>query len=471
MTDHTHRLLTAEELDTIGEIMNISMGSAATAVSTLLENQVTITTPQLQQSKFKDIDNSGLNPALIIKISYVQGIEGTNIMMFRRRDIQIILDLLMGNEISEGEDDFEFDDMSMSAASEVMNQMMGASATALSEILDRPINISTPEALLVEEKNENDSVFFEIEQDQCVVAISFKMMIKGILDTTFTCFLSNAFATEIIKHVSEPIEEDIPQVTETAPVVQQAAAPVPPTAPVTEQPVQQPSPLPVNEPAFVSQPPVQEPVVSQPAKTESVPQQPMPAYVPPQQAQPIPPTYVQPPQQAEQPEVARPPMQFGMVPPQMPVQQLVYAGQQGIPYQAATGGYPPSYPYAPQQQQPMGYRQPEPANIQNAEFPDFSKQNFYASAPSGSNMGLLMGVQLEVSVVIGRTKRKIKDVMEFGQGTVVELDKQTGAPAEIMVNGQLLAYGDVIVVGDNFGIRITEIVGTKELLNSLDSNM
>lgn len=84
-------------------------------------------------------------------------------------------------------------------------------------------------------------------------------------------------------------------------------------------------------------------------------------------------------------------------------------------------------------------------------------------------MNLLMGVQLDVSVIVGRTKRKIKDIMEFGQGTVVELDKQTGSPAEIMVNGQLIAYGDVIVVGDNFGVRITEIVGTKELLDSLSN--
>ena len=109
-------------------------------------------------------------------------------------------------------------------------------------------------------------------------------------------------------------------------------------------------------------------------------------------------------------------------------------------------------------------------NIKVPQYPDFSEQAKRALANSG-NIGLLMGVPLEVSIVIGKTRRKIKDILEFGQGTVLELDKQTGAPAEIIVNGQLLAYGDVIVVGDNFGVRITEIVGTKELMESLDRQL
>lgn len=108
-------------------------------------------------------------------------------------------------------------------------------------------------------------------------------------------------------------------------------------------------------------------------------------------------------------------------------------------------------------------------NIHTPEFPSFLNQTSQAQMPYQSNLQMLMNVQLDVSVIIGRTKRKIKDIMEFGQGTVVELDQQTGAPAEIVVNGQLLAYGDVVVVGDNFGIRVTEIVGTKELINSLNA--
>ena len=109
-------------------------------------------------------------------------------------------------------------------------------------------------------------------------------------------------------------------------------------------------------------------------------------------------------------------------------------------------------------------------NIKVPQYPDFSDQTKKAIA-GGGNINLLLGVPLEVSIVIGKTRRKIKDILEFGQGTVLELEKQTGAPAEIIVNGQLLAYGDVIVIGDNFGVRITEIVGTKELMDSLDGHV
>ena len=79
-----------------------------------------------------------------------------------------------------------------------------------------------------------------------------------------------------------------------------------------------------------------------------------------------------------------------------------------------------------------------------------------------------MNVNLDVSVEIGRTKRKIKEITEFGQGTVIELEKQAGAPVDIVVNGQLLAHGDVVVIGDNFGVRITEIVGVQNLVDSLN---
>ena len=120
---------------------------------------------------------------------------------------------------------------------------------------------------------------------------------------------------------------------------------------------------------------------------------------------------------------------------------------------------------------PVAGQQDPSITIKTADFPDFGKKIGNPQNPYNGNLNLLMGVQLDISVVIGRSKKKIKDIMDFGQGTVIELDKQTGAPAEIIVNGQLLAYGDVIVVGDNFGVRVTEIVGAKELLDSLGNSL
>ena len=151
------------------------------------------------------------------------------------------------------------------------------------------------------------------------------------------------------------------------------------------------------------------------------------------------------------------------------------------------GGMPPYYPYPPQQGYPYYYAPPvspvppqhrydapeQDVNIRNVQFPEFGRQ----SAPPGAepimgrNVELLMNVPLDVAIEIGQTKKKIRDIMNFVQGTVIELEKQAGAPIDIVVNGQLIAHGDVVVIDDNFGVRITEIVGTKELLNSLEKEM
>ena len=443
--ENQENILAAEALDAIGEIMNISMGSAATAVSNMLDKQVTITTPTLEQQQFKDIDCSSLEPAVIVKIKYVEGIEGVNVIMLRRQDMQVILNLLMGNEFTDDSEDFVFDELSMSAACEVMNQMMGASATALSEILGMPINISTPEAREANSKDEINTAFNDIGSEERVVAISFHMMIKDVLDTTFCCFLNTTLASRIVDQVSSVIEEE--------PEPQPSA---PPPQPAPQPAAQQPAP---------AAPPPQQPQAPPP----------MPQAAPPQPAvQPMGAT-----QPFVAPDFAREPMQFTTQPMPSPEQQMGYAGYppQGMPPYGQPYGQPP-YGQAPYGQPPYGYPPQAgpggyvapPQNVRNAEFPDFSRQGGAAVAPCGSNMGLLLNVQLDVSVIIGRARRKIRDIVEFGQGTVVELDKQTGAPAEIMVNGQLLAYGEVIVVGDNFGVRVTEIVGTKDLLELLDSN-
>ena len=154
---------------------------------------------------------------------------------------------------------------------------------------------------------------------------------------------------------------------------------------------------------------------------------------------------------------------------QQPYQQQPYS-QQPYMQQPPYGNeyYPPQY--GAYQEPRSNFRYASPViNVKQADFPEFANVGNTDSPAYSNNMSMLMGVNLEVSVIVGRARQKIKDVLDFGQGSVIELDKQTGSPAEIMVNGQLLAYGDVVVVGDNFGVRITEIVGTKDLLDSLDN--
>ena len=464
--------LTAEEIDTIGEIMNISMGAAATAVSTMLERQVIITTPSIEQSKLHNIDTSNLEPAIVVVISYVEGISGTNVIILRRNDMRIILDLLMGNEFTESDDSFEFDDMSMSAACEVMNQMMGASATALSEVLGRTVNISTPTATLVESDEQiMDLLTQEGRVDDDILDVSFKMSIKETLDTNFISIMQLQLVHELVQAINDDMDDSTapasapaaPPAPEPAPATPPAPEPAPATAPQSvSQPAPTPQPAPAPQPTPTPQPvptpqsasapaPIPQPMPVQPP----APQPPTQPYQQPYQP-PAPEAY---PPQYQMPSRAQPPAAPYQTPYQQPYMQPPYGGEY----------YPPQQPYGGYQEPHSNVRFASPVvNVKQADFPEFAGPGGTGNAYP-NNMGMLMGVNLEVSVIVGRAKQKIKDVLEFGQGSVIELDKQTGSPAEIMVNGQLLAYGDVVVVGDNFGVRITEIVGTKDLLDSLDT--
>lgn len=463
-------LLTNEEIDAIGEVLNISMGSAATAISTLLDKQVIITTPKVEIQKFEAVNYTDLEPAILVKIEYVEGISGSNVMIFRQSDMQVILNLLMGNE-DPPSDDFVFDEMSMSAACEVMNQMMGAAATALSEFLSKVVNISTPVASVID-SDENYYQSLGADEGSEIVSISFHISIEGVMDSDFSSIMSCELVKDIVTSVSGQQEQEIAQVEmlpSNAAAAPAPAAPQPEPAapPMGYPPQQQPAPgYPPQQPAAAQQPapgyPPQQPAAAQQPAPGYPPQQPAPGY--PQQAPGYPP---------QQPAPGYPPQ-----PDMSGYQQQPAPGYPPYP-QMPPYGYPayPGYPYPP-----YGYGMPpeaaalpnqvlkQPLNVQNTQFPAFGVQQTDNPA-SNSNMDLLMGVSLDVSVEIGQTKRKIKDIIDFGQGTVIELNKQAGAPVDIVVNGRLLARGDVVVIGDNFGVRITEIVGTKELMESLKAGI
>ncbi len=405
--------LSSLEIDTIGEILNISMGSAATAVSTLLDKAVNISTPTVEVRRFSSLDYAALEPAVLVKINYVEGISGSNVMIFRQRDMQVILNLLMGND-EPPSDDF------------VLNQMMGSSATALSDFLGMVVNISTPEAQVVDSDGSYREAVGVQEGDE-VIAVSFRLSIADIMDTNFASILECGLAKEMVQKLmgDQDISADA-----------QPATPPPAPAPAAPPQVPQSSAYPAQPAAPTPQPPMAPP--AQPAAP------PQPAAAPPQGQPGMPPAY--------------PPAPEGYGQPQ-------YPGYPGYPPYYGYPGYPPA-PYPQQQAYPEpAFRQP-PVNVQNTQFPQFTVQGSPTPNING-NMDLLMGVALDVTVEIGSAKRKIKEVIEFGQGTVIELDKQAGAPVDIVVNGKLLARGDVVVIDDNFGVRITEILGTRELLESL----
>lgn len=387
MANETNVEFSSYEIDAVGEILNISMGSAATAVSELLNAKVWITTPQVNVVKAGELNYDRLEPAICVKIVYVSGIEGQNMMVLKQDDVQLILNQLMGNPLVVSPD-FEFDEMNISAVSEVMNQMMGASATALSDLLGISVDISTPTPYLIEQTNFCDLA--ELDPEQTIVAVTFNLTVDGVMNSEFMSVMSVELAKSLSGKMIEKFNADDSAGTEAAapaaPAAQPASAPAPQPAPAA-QPAQPSQPAPVAQPA--------------PAPG-GYPYQP--------QGQPAP---------------------------------APYPGY-GYPNQyAAYGAYPPPAP---------------PVNIQNAQLHQFDAMDFGLPTDQQDNLKLLMGVPLEISVEIGTARRKVKDILEFTQGTIIELERQAGAPVDVVVNGNLIARGDVVVIDDNFAVRITEIV-------------
>lgn len=382
------------EIDAVGEILNISMGSAATAVSELLNAKVWITTPQVSVVKAADLNYDRLEPAICVKIVYVSGISGQNMMVLKQDDVQLILNQLMGNPLVVSHD-FEFDEMNISAVSEVMNQMMGASATALSDLLGISVDISTPTPYLIEQTN--FCQLAELDPDETIVAVTFNLSVDGVMNSEFMSVMSVDLAKSLSDKMIEKFHGDE---AEAQPAKQPAPAPAAQPAPAAPQSAPAPAPQPA---APAPQP--------DPAQGMAQPQQPAPgAYPYPPQGQPAYPGYG-------------------------------YQNQY-----AAYGAYPPPVP---------------PVNIQNAQLHQFDAMDFGLPTDQQDNLKLLMGVPLEISVEIGTAKRKVKDILEFTQGTIIELERQAGAPVDVVVNGNLIARGDVVVIDDNFAVRITEIVKSK----------
>ncbi len=371
--------------DAIGEILNISMGSAATAVSELLSAKVWITTPRVEVRKAKEMEYHKLEPAVCVKIQYVKGLTGANMMVWKQDDVQLILNQLMGQPLVVSPD-FEFDELNISAVSEVMNQMMGASATALSNFLGFTVDISTPKPIIMDEVNSSFDVT-EFEPDETVVSVTFDLTIEGVIQSEFASVMEASFAKAIAdKMLGEG--DDAPAEPEPAPAP--AAAPAP-----------TPAPAPAPAPA------------------------PMPAPTPTAEGQPMP-------------------------------------GAEGYPYPYPPQPYPYPYP-APGYGYPAGAPTPAPTpiNIQNAQFQSFSEPSVQLNGEQKDNLNLLMDVPLQISVEIGTARRKVRDILDFSQGSIIELERQAGAPVDIVVNGNLIAKGDVVVIDDNFAVRITEIIKSK----------
>ena len=385
-------LLSSMEKDALGEIGNISMGSAATTLSVLLGHKVNITTPTVSVDTMSPIQNQYPMPYLVVEVGYVIGINGNNILAIQASDASIIADLMMGGDGLNPQE--ELNDIHMSAVGEAMNQMMGTVATSLSTMFNKKIDISPPKVNLIDLGVE-DKITDLVNNDEPVVKTSFRMEVDGLIDSEIMQILPLDVAKEMVSFLMGGGAEA---------EAQEAPAPAPEPAPAPVAP----------EPA---------PVAAAPASAAPAPQPAAPQYAAPPQPQYAAPT--------QQPQYTAPPM--GAQPVYAPPAYANNVVSSGVP-------------------------------VQNAQFAPLTNEPVEVNA---ANISLIQDVPLQVTVELGRTKKSIREILEFSTGSIIELDKLAGEPVDIHVNGQLTAKGEVVVIDENFGVRITEIVSPMERVQSL----
>lgn len=378
--------LSDTEKDAVGEISNISMGTAATTLSSLLNQKVNITTPRVEVADWDKLSRKYDRPCVMLQIRYKEGIDGNNVLILKERDVKIITDLMMGGtgNVDDGE---ELTDLHLSAIGEAMNQMMGSAATSLSSMFNRKIDISPPIANIVETYNEMDETLPQFLNDNFVI-VAFKMQIGDLIDSEIMQLYPIDFAKELLTMFSidqEAQSDNSSASTEPTPA-EQTAAPQPQAAP----------------------------------QAATAPQQPMPDMS--QQGM----------------------MQQGMMQQGMPMQGMPYG--YGMPMQGMPYGYG-----MPMQQAPV-----KDVNVSPASFQPF--QADVNPLVQQENIDLIMDVPLEVTVELGRVSKSIKDILDFAPGTIVELNKIAGEAVDVLVNGKYVAKGEVVVIEENFGVRITEII-------------
>lgn len=352
----TLSVMTPEEIDALGEIGNISMGSASTTLSELLSQKVNITSPNVKVLTKQQLFDSFVVPYLVIKVDFCEGLNGYNLLVIKLNDAAIMASLMMGGDGTPMSE--EISDLEISAASEAMNMMIGTAATSLSQMFHRTVNISPPQTNLLRTKGDPLAQPPDDIED-IIVVVSFSMKIGELVDTE----IMQIMAVETAKEEAYLLLKDIMGMDEQPGLPQETATAIPSQSELE----QMAGMLMADEPPTPVEVPAQPPVQQQP-----------------------------------QPQISQP--QF--------------------------------------QQMSLGSLEQR-------------------------NLDLILDIPLRVSVVLGRTKRPIKDVLKIAPGSVVELDSLADEPVDILVNGTLVATGEVVVVNENFGVRITNIISTMERIKRL----
>jgi len=343
--------------DTLGEIGNISFGSSATALSSLLGQKVDITTPNISMINSRKLKEEFPHPYVAVQVQYTAGLIGMNLLVIKQSDAAIIADLMLGGDGLDPKP--ELSEIQLSAVQEAMNQMMGSAATSMSTVFNKKVDISPPTIDLMNliEGEGTDA----IPENELLIKISFRLKIGELIDSNIMQLLPLEFGQSLVKSL---IGEDEPEVAAT----------------ITEEKVYQ---APVQQQASMQT------------------------------------------------------QQMHEMPSQAPMQ------------------------YSQQQSRP----QSPPVEVQQAQFASFEAPSL--SQNESRNLNLLLDIPLQVTVELGRTKRTVKEILELTSGSIIELDKLAGEPVDILVNNRHIAKGEVVVIDENFGVRITDILSQAERINNL----
>ncbi|MHA6258718.1 flagellar motor switch phosphatase FliY [Sporosarcina sp. CAU 1771] len=359
------------EKDTLGEIGNISFGSSATALSSLLGKKVEINTPSISIVNNDIIESEFIHPYVAIKVSYTAGLSGMNLLVIKQSDAAIIADLMLGGDGTQPNQDLG--EIHLSAVQEAMNQMMGSAATSMSTVFNKKVDISPPTINLVDISEDRGRE--HIPDNEPLIKVSFDLKVGDLIDSEIMQLLPLEFGKELVASLISGVGEEAATVADA-----------PPTR---------------VQPAFETSPASEQQAMGQPNRN-----------------------------------------------PEPPIQQ-----QEAFGFNA-------------EQQPPTPTRSVQPqVQVQQAQFASFESPKLNQS--EAHNLDMLMDIPLQVTVELGRTQRSVKEILEMSSGSIIELDKLAGEPVDILVNSRLIAKGEVVVIDENFGVRITDILSQTERLNNL----
>lgn len=346
------------EIDTLGEIGNISFGSSATTLSTLLNQKVEITVPEVSIINKTDLASSITFEPVSVQVNYVDGLTGKNVFIIKALDAAIIADVMLGGDGLNP--DTELNEIHLSAVQEAMNQMMGTAATSMSTIFNTKVDISPPS--IIDDSVDQGIIF----QEESYVKISFTLKIGDLIDSNMMQLMPISFAKQTVSQLLNESNEAESKRVHVSELKNDTTELEP-----QEQTIQN---------HYLES-------VSNQSEQQTNPQ---------------------------------------------------FIGNSVVPNQS---------------------------NVQEASFSNLERVDL--SQNEHRNLDMLMDIPLNVTVELGRTKRAIRDILEFSKGSIIELDKLAGEPVDILVNNKLIATGEVVVIDENFGVRVTDIVSKTDRLMKL----